>query len=52
LHREGGLTYKQISEQKNISVKTVEKKISHALKQIRLGIDDALAILVVTHFLH
>ena len=48
LHRDGGLTYKQIAEQKNISVKTVEKKMSHALKEIRLGLDDAMVIMLVT----
>lgn len=40
MHREGGFTYKQIAEQKSISVKTVEKKMSRALKHIRYGIDD------------
>jgi RNA polymerase sigma-70 factor (family 1) len=48
LHRDGGLTYKQIAEQKNISVKTVEKKMSRALKEIRFGIDDAMLIVLVT----
>jgi len=47
LHRDAGLTYKQIAEQKNISVKTVEKKMSHALKEIRFGMDDAMAVLLV-----
>lgn len=47
LHRDGGLTYKQIAEQKNISVKTVEKKMSHALKEIRLGLDDAMVVALV-----
>ncbi|THU39622.1 sigma-70 family RNA polymerase sigma factor [Niastella caeni] len=46
LHRDDGLTYKQIAEQKNISVKTVEKKMSHALKEIRFGIDDAFVIVL------
>jgi RNA polymerase sigma-70 factor (ECF subfamily) len=48
LHRDGGLTYKQIAEQKNISVKTVEKKMSHALKEIRYGLDDAMLVALVT----
>lgn len=48
LHRDGGLTYKQIAEQKNISVKTVEKKMSRALKEIRFGMDDAMVIVLVT----
>jgi RNA polymerase sigma-70 factor (family 1) len=48
LHRDVGLTYKQIAEQKNISVKTVEKKMSHALKEIRFGMNDAMVIVLVT----
>lgn len=48
LHRDSGLTYKQIAEQKNISVKTVEKKMSRALKEIRYGMDDAMVIALVT----
>jgi RNA polymerase sigma-70 factor (family 1) len=52
LHRDGGYTYKQIAEQKNISVKTVEKKMSRALKEIRFGMDDAMAIMVVAYLLH
>lgn len=52
LHRDAGLTYKQIAEEKNISVKTVEKKMSHALKEIRYGMDDALGILIIIHILH
>jgi RNA polymerase sigma-70 factor (family 1) len=49
LHRDGGLTYKQIAEQKNISVKTVEKKMSHALKEIRFGLDDALVVALIAY---
>ena len=48
LHRDGGYTYKQIAEQKNISVKTVEKKMSHALKEIRYGMGDAMMIVLVS----
>ena len=48
LHRDGGLTYKQIAAQKNISVKTVEKKMSRALKELRYGMDDAMVIALVT----
>lgn len=44
LHRDGGLTYKQIAEQKNISIKTVEKKMTRALKQLRYGIDNFLSL--------
>ena len=49
LHRDAGLTYKQIAAEKNISVKTVEKKMSHALKGIRYGMDDALAVMLIIY---
>ena len=52
LHREEGLTYKQIAEQKNISVKTVEKKMSLALRQLRGGLDNAVIISLLIRFLH
>jgi RNA polymerase sigma-19 factor, ECF subfamily len=42
MHRDDGLTYKQIAELKNISVKTVEKKMSHVLKQLRLGLNHTI----------
>ena len=42
LNREYGLTYKQIAEQKNISIKTVEKKMSQALKQLRPGMNSTM----------
>jgi RNA polymerase sigma-70 factor (family 1) len=48
LHRDGGLTYKQIAEQKNISVKTVEKKMSRALKELRYGMDDAMLVVLIS----
>jgi RNA polymerase sigma-70 factor (family 1) len=51
LHRDGGMTYKQIADEKNISVKTVEKKMTRALKQIRFGIDDAFGILLMAYCL-
>lgn len=51
LHRDGGLTYKQIADQKNISIKTVEKKMTRALKQMRLGIDDAFGIILLAYCL-
>ncbi|MBO9570924.1 MAG: RNA polymerase sigma-70 factor, partial [Chitinophagaceae bacterium] len=47
LSRTDGLTYAQIAERKNISVKTVEKKMSLALKHLRLGIDDTLILLMI-----
>jgi RNA polymerase sigma-70 factor (ECF subfamily) len=51
LHRDAGLTYKQIAAEKNISVKTVEKKMSHALKGIRYGMDDALVVLLIVYLI-
>ncbi|MBO9204163.1 sigma-70 family RNA polymerase sigma factor [Niastella sp. MAH-29] len=50
LHRDSGLTYKQIAEQKNISVKTVEKKMSRSLRELRFGLDDALLVLIMIYF--
>ena len=52
LHRDSGLTYKQIAEQKNISVKTVEKKMSRSLRELRFGLDDALVVLITIHLLN
>jgi len=49
MNRDEGLTYKQIAVEKNISVKTVEKKISQALKHIRLNIADSFLILLFLH---
>jgi RNA polymerase sigma-70 factor (ECF subfamily) len=46
LNREEGLTYKQIAALKKVSVKTVEKKISQALKQLRPGLDEAFLLFV------
>ena len=48
LNREQGLTYKQIAAIKNISVKTVEKKMSLALKTLRPGLDKAILVCVIT----
>lgn len=45
LHREQQLTYRQISEKLNISVKTVEKKMSKTLAHLRSRIPALLAIL-------
>jgi len=45
LSREEGLTYKQIAENLNISVKTVETQLSRALKKIRTGIQRFLITL-------
>ncbi len=47
LHRSEGLTYNQIAERKHISVKTVEKKMSLALRRLRPHTSDAIALLVI-----
>lgn len=39
LSREEDMTYKQIAEELNVSIKTVEKRISKALKYLRQQID-------------
>lgn len=51
LQREGGLTYQQIAEKKGISVKTVEKKMSQALRQLRGGLDKALLVSFISQLL-
>jgi RNA polymerase sigma-70 factor (ECF subfamily) len=45
LHREEGLTYKEIAEKLNISVKTVEKKMSLSLRYLRARSGDAFILL-------
>ena len=45
LSREQGLTYKQIADELDISVKTVETQLSRALKKIRAGIQRFLITL-------
>ena len=35
LSRNGGMTYKEIAEELNLSVKTVENQVGHALKKLR-----------------
>jgi RNA polymerase sigma-70 factor (ECF subfamily) len=42
MHRDEGLTYKQIAEVKSMSVKTVEKKMSHVLKHLRSGLNHSI----------
>ena len=50
LNRVQGYTYPEIAEQLHISVKTVEKKMSHCLKFIRSNMQEAmLAILLFSH---
>lgn len=50
MNREQGLTYEHIAREKHISVKTVEKKMSNALKAIRMGLDRR-AVMILTAFL-
>jgi RNA polymerase sigma-70 factor (ECF subfamily) len=47
LHREEQLTYRQIAEKMDISIKTVEKKMSKSLNHLRLGLDDAFGISLI-----
>ena len=47
LNREQGLTYQEIADNLNISVKTVEKKMSKTLQHLRFGINNALAVAIV-----
>jgi RNA polymerase sigma-70 factor (family 1) len=46
LNREESKTYSQIAIEKNISIKTVEKKISLVLRHLRGGLDKALSHLL------
>jgi RNA polymerase sigma-70 factor (ECF subfamily) len=47
LHREESLTYSQIAEKLGISVKTVEKKMSLALRHLRAHTGDTLFIMAI-----
>lgn len=54
LSRDQHLSYNQIAERLNVSVKTVEKKMSHSLKYIRIGLGKStisLYLLVGSSFL-
>jgi RNA polymerase sigma-70 factor (ECF subfamily) len=53
LSREQDLTYPQIAEELNISVKTVEKKMSRSLRSLRIGLKKAtISLLFFFLFLH
>ncbi len=52
LHRTEGLTYSQIAERKNISIKTVEKKMSLALRHLRPHAGDAVMLLFIAKNLY
>jgi RNA polymerase sigma-70 factor (family 1) len=47
LNREQGLTYQEIANNLNISVKTVEKKMSKTLQHLRFGVNQALTLAVI-----
>jgi RNA polymerase sigma-70 factor (ECF subfamily) len=51
LHREESLTYKEIAERLNISVKTVEKKMSMSLRYLRAHSGDAFILLYMVSLL-
>lgn len=51
MSRDKQMTYKEIAAEKNISVKTVEKKMSQTLRHIRGGLDKAIAIILLTDHL-
>ncbi|MBC9931207.1 RNA polymerase sigma-70 factor [Chitinophaga qingshengii] len=46
MSRDEGLTYREIADRMEISIKTVEKKISRALRAIRKGMDNAFPVLL------
>lgn len=48
MSREKGMTYSQIAIEKNISTKTVEKKISRVLRHLRNNLDKTILIFFVT----
>jgi RNA polymerase sigma-70 factor (family 1) len=51
MNREDGKTYREIAQEKNVSVKTVEKKMSQALKTLNSELDNPLAIVLLMHIL-
>lgn len=50
MHRNDGLTYRQIAEKLNLSAKTVENQISYALKDLKKALGQH-TLLVVLFFL-
>lgn len=50
LSRNDGLKYKQIAQELDISIKTVETQMSRALKKLRLGLQDYLTLLLISLF--
>lgn len=48
MSREKQMTYHEIAAERNISVKTVEKKMSQALRYIRMHLDQALTLYLFT----
>jgi RNA polymerase sigma-70 factor (family 1) len=48
LNRDEKLTYAQIAEKMDISVKTVEKKMSQTLRHLRLGLREAFVMMFMT----
>ncbi|HYH56379.1 MAG TPA: RNA polymerase sigma-70 factor, partial [Anseongella sp.] len=49
MNRDEDFTYKEIAGKLGISVKTVEKKMSRSLSQIRSGLDDMLPVVIAAH---
>lgn len=47
LNREQGLTYQEIANDLNISVKTVEKKMSKTLQHLKFGVNNALTAAII-----
>ena len=47
LNREKGMSYREIAMVKNISVKTVEKKMSFALREFRKGVQEAVVFILL-----
>lgn len=46
MSREEGLSYKEIAEKQDVSVKTIEYRISKALKLLNISLADYLAIII------